>query len=172
MVRPRIYTLQASQSYSLEAVERPGHVDGERLTFDAFAQTLDKMLSDNIDPAFFRGDVERSVREPKASGEALARPKGSIAILQQWIGQNFRSTDAAVPALFETFKEVRKLRSHPSHVIRENVHDESLFDTQRELVTRVYLALQTLRLIFAHWPEAKSCEVPRILGGDTTIWTQ
>lgn len=143
-----------------------------RREFDAFAQTLDKMLSDNIDLAFFRDEIERSIREPRASGEALLRPKGSIAILQEWIGLNFQSPDAAVPELFETLKEVRKLRSHPSHAIRDNVHDESLFDTQRELVIRVYRALQTLRLIFAHWPETKGCEVPRILRGDTTIWTQ
>lgn len=139
--------------------------------FDAFVQILDKMLSDNIDVAFFRGEVERETREVRASGEVLVRPKGSITILQEWIGRHFRSKDPSVPDLFETLREVRKLRSHPSHKIRDNVHDESLFDQQRDLVIRVYHALQTLRLILAYWPETASCEVPHILQGDTTIWT-
>jgi hypothetical protein len=142
-----------------------------RRDFDAFVQTLDKMLSENIDLAFFRSEVERETREQRASGEVVLRPKGSITILQEWIGRHFRSKNPAVPELFEALKEVRKLRSHPSHAIRDNMHDESLFETQRELVIRVYRALQTVRLILAYWPATTRCEVPRILRGDTTIWT-
>lgn len=139
--------------------------------FDTFMQTLDKMLSENIDPAFFRGKVEREVRETRQNGEVVVKPKGSITMLQEWVGRHFRSKDPAVPALFETLKEVRKLRSHPSHALRVNVYDETIFDVQRELVIRVYHALTTLRLILAYWPETKGCEVPRILRGQTTIWT-
>jgi hypothetical protein len=139
--------------------------------FDAFVQTLDKMLSENVDPAFFRGEVEREIRERRKSGEVVVKPKGTITMLQEWIVHHFRSKDPAVPVLFETLKEVRKLRSHPAHAVRANVYDEVIFETQRDLVIRVYHAVQTLRLILAYWPETKGCEVPRILRGDTTIWT-
>ncbi|HUP60781.1 MAG TPA: AAA family ATPase [Thermoanaerobaculia bacterium] len=139
--------------------------------FDTFVQTLDKMLSENIDPAFFRGDVERETHETRKNGEVVVKPKGTITMLQEWVGRHFRSKDPAVPALFETLKEVRKLRSHPSHALCANVYDETIFDRQRELVIRIYHALTTLRLILAYWPETKGCEVPRILRGETTIWT-
>jgi hypothetical protein len=139
--------------------------------FDTFMQTLDKMLSENIDPAFFRGEVERETREPRRTGEVVVKPKGTITMLQEWVDHNFRSQDPTVQALFDTLKEVRKLRSQPSHALRTNIYDEAIFDTQRELVIRVYHAIQTLRLILAHWPETQGCEVPRILRGKTTIWT-
>lgn len=139
--------------------------------FDVFVQTLDKMLSENIDPMFFRGEIERETRERQKSGEVVVKPKGTITMLQEWIGRHFRSKDPALPALFETLKEVRKLRSHPAHAVRANVYDEMIFETQRDLVIRVYHAIQTLRLILAYWPETKGCEVPRILRGKTTIWT-
>lgn len=139
--------------------------------FDTFVQTLDKMLSENIDAAFFRGVVERETRETRGNGEVVVKPKGTITMLEEWVGRHFRSKDPAVPALFQTLKEVRKLRSQPSHSLRANIYDESIFETQRELVIRVYHAIQTLRLILAYWPETKGCEVPRILRGETTIWT-
>ena len=58
-----------------------------------------------------------------------------------------------------------------SLALRANAFDETLFETQRSLILRVYEAVQTLRLILAHWPETKTCEVPRILRGHTKIRT-
>lgn len=139
--------------------------------FDTFVQTLDKMLSENIDRAFFRGEVVGEVRQRRKDGEVVLMGKGTITMLQEWIGLRFRSKDPSVPALFKTLREVRALRSEPSHAVRANVHDETLFEKQRELMIRVYEAVQTLRLILAHWPETSGCEVPRILRGHTTIRT-
>jgi hypothetical protein len=145
---------------------RPTHKE-----FDTFVQTLDKMLSDNIDSAFFRGEIEREVRETRKNGEIVAKPKGTITMLQEWVNNHFRSKDPSVPALFETLKHVRRLRSQPAHAVRANAFDETLFETQRELIIRVRAAVQTLRLILAYWPETNACEVPRILRGRTKIWT-
>lgn len=142
-----------------------------RREFDAFAQTLDKMLSDNIDKNFFRGEVTDEIRERRKNGDVVAKPKGTITMLEEWITGNFRSKDPSVPALFKTLREVRALRSTPSHSLRPNAHDESLFETQRDLIIQVYGAVQTLRLILAYWPETKGCEVPRILRGRTKIRT-
>ena len=115
--------------------------------------------------------MERETRESQKNGVVLVKPKGTITMLQEWVGRHFRSKDPAVPALFETLKEVRKLRSHPSHALRANVYNETIFELQRELVICVYHALTALRLILAYWPETKGCELPRILRGGTTIWT-
>lgn len=142
-----------------------------RKEFDAFVQTLDKMLSENIDTAFFQGEIERERWEKRKTGENVPKPKGSITMLQEWVNGYFRAKDPSVPALFKTLKEIRTLRSHPSHALRENVYDETLFETQRELIIRAFQAVQTLRLILAYWPETKDCEVPRILRGQTEIWT-
>ncbi|HEX6096658.1 MAG TPA: AAA family ATPase [Thermoanaerobaculia bacterium] len=142
-----------------------------RAEFDTFVQTLDKMLSDNIDPKFFRGEVPTEFQETRPDGMVEVKRKGTITMLEEWIGAYFRSSDPSVPALFKTLRHVRELRSHPAHAVRANVFDKTLFETQRQLMIDVYQAVQTLRLIFAYWPETKSCEVPRILRGGTTIWT-
>jgi hypothetical protein len=142
-----------------------------RRDFDTFVQTLDKMLSENINKGFFAGEVPDEIRESRRNGDVVVKAKGTITMLEEWISRHFRSKDPSVPALFETLKEVRALRSKPSHSLRPNAHDESLFETQRELMVRVYQAVQTLRLILAYWPETKGCEVPRILRGNTKIRT-
>ncbi len=142
-----------------------------RRDFDVFVQTLDKMLSDNIDKGFFLKEVTDEIRESRKNGDAVVKPKGTITMLEEWVSLHFRSKDPSVPALFKTLKEVRTLRSKPSHSLRPNAHDESLFETQRELMIRVYQAVQTLRLILAYWPETKGCEVPRMLRGHTKIRT-
>lgn len=139
--------------------------------FDAFAQALDKMLSENIEPDFFCGDVERERRERRKNGEVVVHRKGTITMLKEWVTQHFRSKDPSVPDLFATLKHVRNLRSAPAHEVRSDSFDETLFQTQRELIIRVYKAVQTLRLILAFWPETKTCEIPRILRGHTTIRT-
>lgn len=129
------------------------------------------MLSENINKGFFAGEVPGEIRESRRNGDVVVKAKGTITMLEEWISRHFRSKDPSVPALFETLKEVRALRSKPSHSLRPNAHDESLFETQRELMVRVYQAVQTLRLILEYWPETKSCEVPRILRGHTKIRT-
>jgi hypothetical protein len=91
-------------------------------------------------------------------------------MLKEWVNEHFHSDDSSVPDLFATLKHVRTLRSKPAHTVRADVFDEALFETQRELIIRVYKALQTLRLILAYWPETKTCEAPRILRGHTKIW--
>jgi hypothetical protein len=69
-----------------------------RVAFDEFVQTLDKMLSDNIDPKFFREDVTTERRETRPDGTMEVKRKGTITMLEEWIGAHFRSTDQSVPA--------------------------------------------------------------------------
>jgi hypothetical protein len=115
--------------------------------FDAFVQALDKVLSENIEIAFFCGDVEREVRQSRKNDEVVATSKGTISMLKEWVNEHFRSEDPSVSDLFATLQHVRKLRSKPAHEVQADAFDEALFETQRDLIIRVYKAVQTLRLI-------------------------
>ena len=95
--------------------------------FNAFVQLLDKLLSDNIDPAFFGGDVLMETLEPRADGALVVKPKGTISALSEWLDQKWQTPDPAPQVrMLKAFRTVRKLRSKPAHAIKKRQLSESL----------------------------------------------
>lgn len=141
--------------------------------FNAFALLLDKLLSDNIDPAFFNGEVEMETLEPRGDGIMVAKPKGTITALKAWLEATVRFPDPSEKdAMIRRFRTVRQLRQKPAHAINENEFDQKYFRDQRELIVEAYAALRTLRLILANHPAVKGRhQVPDWLYRGE-IWTQ
>jgi hypothetical protein len=85
--------------------------------------------------------------------------RGSIALLEEWLTTGFRTDDAsAVQDVVETFREIRRRRQKPAHVVDDDAYDPNLFAEQREVFLRAYDAVRTLRLILANHPKARPAE--------------
>jgi hypothetical protein len=141
--------------------------------FNEFVQLLDKLMSDNIDLDFFRKDVPREREEPLTDGRVRVVQRGSIQIMEDWFRARFRPTDdpSLFGAIFATFREVRSLRSKPSHRLDDNIFDETLFAKQRELMIQAYEAIRTIRLILSNHPATTDCDVPEPIRSGRNIWS-
>lgn len=138
--------------------------------FNDFVLLLDQMTSDNINFDFFKGDVERESFEKRSDGTLIAKSKGSLLMLEEWLTERFVPKNrGAMNEMFATFKKVRRLRQQPAHAVRQNEFDQKYFKEQRALIVQAYDAIRLLRLTLANHPAAKGYQVPEWLGA--TIYT-
>ena len=140
--------------------------------FDTFCHLLDKLLSDNLSKDFFLDDVRTEHEAARSGGKVLIQPKGTIALLEEWVRARFRAVDTGpLDELFVALREVRRLRQKPAHAVNSNAFDQQYLRRQRELMVQAYTALRTLRLILANHPLAKGVEIPQhLFAGD--IWSR
>lgn len=128
--------------------------------YEAFVHVLDKMLSDNIDKAFFRGDVDDEERVQRKDGSIEVRPRGSLTMLEEWLRTRWQVKHPDYPAnIMAALREVRELRQQPAHKIVANEYDKQYAVKQDELVERVYKSLRILRLLLQNYPEATAVKV-------------
>lgn len=121
--------------------------------FHEFVLLLDKMMSDNINKEFFATDLSLEEDEERADGKILVRQKGTVALLEEWIGKYVvPSAPGPVREMFKGFRNVRKLRQKPAHAINDDIFDLRYFKEQRELVIAAYQSVRTLRLVLANHP--------------------
>lgn len=140
--------------------------------FNEFVQTLDKLMSDNINVDFFGGEVEREVLETRGDGVVVARPKGTIAMLDEWTRRTHPPGDQPqIDEMLSTFRKVRKLRQAPAHAIRDDEFDQKYFKEQRELMMAAYDTVRAIRLMLSEHPAVSGYSVPNWLASGT-IWTQ
>jgi len=139
--------------------------------FNDFVLLLDKMMSENINHGFFRGEVSSEREELRPDGKVAVHPRGTVQMLEEWLGKNFRTPDPKpLQEAIEAFREVRRLRQKPAHAVNEDDFDKTLVHKQRELMIRAYDAVRILRLCFANHPLAKNVEVRQELQ-EGKIWT-
>ena len=139
--------------------------------FNGFVQLLDRMLSDNINRRFFRGDLEMERLERRGDGTVVAKEKGTISLLIEWLAARFRPRDGdPVGDVEVAFREVRKLRQRPAHAVDEDVFDQEYLRKQRALMVRAYDGLRTLRQVLASHRRARSYRPPEWLV-EGRIWT-
>jgi hypothetical protein len=130
------------------------------------------MLSDNIDAGFFMGEIKAQYEHIRGDGIVEVRQKGTVQLLDEWLTLKFRVGDRSpIDAMIHTMKRVRKLRSKPAHSINEDRFDQKYFVHQREMIIETYQAVQTLRLILAKHPKAKTYQLPSTLT-EMEIWTE
>lgn len=139
--------------------------------FNDFVHLLDKMISENINRDFFQKDVEFEVDEVRKDGKIVVRQKGTIQILDEWLAQKYRVQDRTpIEEMLGVFRKIRRLRQHPAHAVDENVFDQKYFKEQRELITKAYEGIRTIRLLLTNHPNVKGYEIPDWLQSGT-IWT-
>ena len=135
-----------------------------------FARALDLMLSENIDPAFFPGWVQKTRTVTKDDRETI-ETVGSIQLLDEWLRRSFRATDGNPSNdVCKPMRDVRAQRSKASHHNIEDVYDHSYEQKQRELMHTGYGAVRTMRLILANYPGTDAVDVPEwLFNGDIKV---
>lgn len=128
--------------------------------YQAFASVLDRMLSDNLNRAFFRADIAFEKEVPQGDGRFKIEQKGTITILDEWLRAKCQVDDwADWEAAIAALREVRKLRQGPAHKLDDNHFDQKYFADQRELLERVYRGMRSIRLLFANHPAVRRAEI-------------
>lgn len=121
-----------------------------------FHATLDKLMSENLNKAFFeQAGVVAETETVRKDGKVVVTQKGTVTLLEEWL-QRIRFDDPE-PAhnMVDVFREVRRLRQRPAHAADDNRFDLAYYNEQRELMVRAYSAIRTLRLILANHPDVK-----------------
>lgn len=125
--------------------------------FNSFVHLLDKMMSDNMNKDFFKGDIELENEKERADGKIVLTQKGTIQLLEQWVNKYFRPADPEpLLDIISSFKKVRRLRQKPAHSVKEDEFDQQYFKKQRELIKEAYNAVRTIRLVFTNHPAVKA----------------
>lgn len=136
--------------------------------YSNFVHVLDKVISENIDVAFFGNDVSLT-EEVRRRGERMElRRRGSLRIFEDWLRQHFRVCGDGDPIaeVFEPLKRVRRLRQKPAHALRPDKYDRSLWKQQRELIVSVYRSIQAIRSAFQRHPSAAPYKLDEFLAAE------
>lgn len=129
-----------------------------------FVHLLDKLLGDNINKAFFLNDIPLEDERKRKDGKIVVTPKGTIRLLDEWLRSRFRPENPeSMNGAISTLKRIRKLRQNPAHSISKDVFDQKYFHEQRALAISAYVAIRTIRLIFANHPSARNVHVHPML---------
>jgi hypothetical protein len=138
--------------------------------FNNFVQLLDKMLSENINRGFFKGDIDFESETARKDGKIVVTQKGTIQLLEEWFRKWFKTSDwEPVEEMIAAFKEVRRLRSKPAHALDDNTFDHAWLKQQREVMMSAYNGVRTIRLAFANHPKAQVCKVADVVQ-EARIW--
>jgi len=140
--------------------------------FHEFVHILDKMLSENINHAFFEGDLSLEEKIVQPDGSVKIQRIGTLQALETWLSQRYRTHDGADLAreILEPLRDVRKLRQQPAHGLQEDEYDRTYPKAQDDLLGRACRALTSLRLIFSTHPNAKDYEHPEWLDSDRIVF--
>ena len=129
--------------------------------FNSFVHVLDKMLSDNLNKDFFRGEVQLEEEIDRDDGKVQIRDRGTVALLEDWLSRNCPSENEVSAAdIVGPLKEVRKLRQRPAHAIEDDAYDPELYARQNDLMLRLYRSMKGLRILLAREPKAAAYELP------------
>jgi hypothetical protein len=125
------------------------------------------MISDNINKAFFEGEIPLHELKEINNGLVERKEKGTLRLLEEWLSANYNLPEPySLKELFKIFKEIRKERQHPAHKITRNKYDKALIAKQTELIKEAYFTMKTLRQIFQLHPLGKTVEVEKWLDSE------
>jgi hypothetical protein len=129
-----------------------------------FALLLDKMLSENINRAFFKNEVDYECESIEKDDRIRIVPLNSIKILENWLAKYYKFEDPKlIQQMIAVFRKIRKERMSPAHKIEEDKFDMEILARQRALIKNTYEALRTLRRILMKYPGAEKYSVPEWL---------
>jgi len=120
--------------------------------YQEFVETLDKLMSDNINRNFFKKRMVVSFEDTQ---------KGTIALLEEYFNRFMTARDRSpIDGMLKTFRKVRSERSKSSH---HDLKDEFKYEynhKQRDIMREAYTAIRLIRLAFTNAPDAKDIKVP------------
>ena len=114
--------------------------------YEDFVLMLDKLMSDNLNREFFKGELELSETAVKQSGETFLIPIPTIKLLEQrFHGATSHDRDR----MLATFRKIRRLRQRPAHTLLDDDRfDQKFLGEQRALIQDAYSAVRTIRSLF------------------------
>jgi hypothetical protein len=120
-----------------------------------FADTLDKIISENLNPSFFECQG-LSLRDNEAG-----TPKGTLRLLEEWLAKFIRFQDQDGPAtILAVLKKVRKERSKLAHNLIRNDYSPSYQARKEILIKDVYISISNIRTFFETHPRTKGYIFP------------
>jgi hypothetical protein len=119
--------------------------------FNDFVHLLDKLLSENLNRAFFRDEVPLETPIRRADNTVEMRQRATLQLLEDFISSNYHTADGEDIAreVVAPLKNIRKLRQPPAHAVQGDEYDPTYPGRQDELVGEALQTLQKLRLIFS-----------------------
>ena len=138
--------------------------------FQGFALLLDKLLSDDLNRNFFKGDIPVSEILTREDGSTVSIQIGTITLLEKWLKKYFKPKDPdLINKLIKDLRAVRKARQRPAHKADENQFDSAYMDQQVELIAKVYNSVRTIRKILENHPSIQEYDNPD-WHGDSKVW--
>ena len=130
--------------------------------FLEFAQTLDKIVSENLDTSFFASQgIDLEERMIKKSGEVVVTQKGTLRLLEEWLTEYIRIEGENGPAIvIAPLKKVRKLRQSPAHRFFDDEFSILYQHKKESLIAEVYRSISNIRMFFQTHPRARGYEFP------------
>jgi len=113
-----------------------------------YVSLLDRLLSDNINVDFFKGEVE-SHFVTKHKGVQTKQPKGTITMLDEWIRGKVTQADDGIKEMIDDLRRIRKERQPAAHGLHDDDYDPSFFEAQRLRSQDAYVAVRLLRTMLA-----------------------
>jgi hypothetical protein len=168
--RPQIFrrTFEPGRPEHFQPMLRP-----TRRNFHLFVETLDKMLSENIDVEFFGEDIELEERVRLGDGMIERQRLGSLTVLERWLSRVYRTADGedVGKEVVGPLKEIRALRNKPAHALGVNEYDLGFPKEQDRLLGEARRSLTTLRLILSAHPNARGkYTAPEWLDSDKIVF--
>ncbi len=119
--------------------------------YHEFIESLDKLMSDNINHKFFKRKLPVSVDD---------NSKGTITLLEEYFDFSRATDRKPIEDMLKAFRKVRSLRSKSSHHTLSDEYDNKYNHEQRDIMRQAYTAIRLIRLAFTNHPGAKDIEVP------------
>jgi hypothetical protein len=142
-------------------------------SLEDFVHVLDKIISENIDREFFKGDLPLEDSQERPDGRIVITTPGTLTLLERWLSTFYRTADGQNIAaeVLTPLKAIRTLRQRPAHRLTEDAYDEELSGQQDALVGNLVRGLTKLRLILSSHPLARSLySAPEWLDGDKIVF--
>ncbi len=156
------------QSSNFEALPTRYHIVlcPTRDNYYNFINTFEKLIVNNIEKNTFLTDAP-SIKKEKVEGDNRQN-KGTLVLLEEWLNKNTIGVNS--DEIVKPLKHLRKIRQKPAHELYENDYDEKIWSDQKTLVEETYLALRTLRQLFANHPNNDKIEINKELYNGDIVW--
>jgi len=128
-----------------------------RRNLNEFIHLLDKMISENINRDFFKGDIPLERQVQRHDGVVEIERPGTLQLLEEWLSKSCRTADGEDVSreVLSPLKEIRELRQEPAHKLRDDEYDRTYPQRQDEILDEACRALTKLRCILWSHPRAR-----------------
>lgn len=127
-----------------------------------FMLSWDKLLSDNIDKAFFAGTIDPVVEHERKDGRVSVTDKGSLTQLREWLERKMTGTDAPgmIDHILGPLQTIRRERQAPAHRFQTNQFSKEFHLKRRDALWSIFQALTVLREVMSRFPATRGMPAP------------